>query len=99
MTSRVNGSSNAYSEARVSALRGQLPEPGFALLELSAQFFLGLGDPIRLKILEILLKGEKSVSDLVHFLGIQQGRWSNHLACLKWPPVGVSLPRRLMVAS
>ena len=40
----------------MSALRGQLPEPGFALLELSAQFFLGLGDPIRLKIIEILLK-------------------------------------------
>jgi len=43
-----------------------------------------LGDPTRLKILELLLEGEKSVTDLVQLLKIQQGRVSNHLACLKW---------------
>jgi len=68
----------------VSALRKLVPRQEFALLELSAKFFRGLGDPTRLKILEILLEGEKSVSDLVRRLGIQQGRVSNHLACLKW---------------
>ncbi|MCZ7625256.1 MAG: metalloregulator ArsR/SmtB family transcription factor [Candidatus Methylomirabilis sp.] len=68
----------------MSALRKQVPEREFALLELSAKFFRGLGDPTRLKILEILLNGEQSVSDLVRLLGIQQGRVSNHLACLKW---------------
>jgi len=68
----------------VSALRKQMPEQEFALLELSAKFFRGLGDPTRLKILELLLEGEKNVSDLVRCLGIQQGRVSNHLACLKW---------------
>jgi ArsR family transcriptional regulator, cadmium/lead-responsive transcriptional repressor len=68
----------------MSALRKLVPEQEFALLELSAKFFRGLGDPTRLKILEILLDGEQSVSDLVRLLGIQQGRVSNHLACLKW---------------
>lgn len=68
----------------MSALRKLVPEREFALLELSAKFFRGLGDPTRLKILEILLEREQSVSDLVRLLGIQQGRVSNHLACLKW---------------
>ena len=68
----------------MSALRKLVPEREFALLELSAKFFRGLGDPTRLKILELLLEGEKNVSDLVRCLGIQQGRVSNHLACLKW---------------
>ncbi len=68
----------------MSALRKLVPEREFALLELSAKFFRGLGDPTRLKILELLLDGEKNVSDLVRCLGIQQGRVSNHLACLKW---------------
>ncbi len=68
----------------MSALRKLVPRQEFALLELSAKFFRGLGDPTRLKILEILLEEEKSVSDLVRRLGIQQGRVSNHLACLKW---------------
>ena len=68
----------------MSALRKRVPEQEFAVLELSAKFFRGLGDPTRLKILDILLDGEQSVSDLVRLLGIQQGRVSNHLACLKW---------------
>lgn len=68
----------------MSALRQLLPQQEFALLELSAKFFRGLGDPTRLKILELLLNGEKSVTDLVQALGVQQGRVSNHLACLKW---------------
>ena len=68
----------------MSALRKLVPEREFAVLELSAKFFRGLGDPTRLKILEILLDSEQSVSDLVRLLGIQQGRVSNHLACLKW---------------
>ncbi len=68
----------------MSALRKLVPQQEFAFLELSAKFFRGLGDPTRLKILEVLLDGEESVSDLVRRLGIQQGRVSNHLACLKW---------------
>jgi DNA-binding transcriptional ArsR family regulator len=68
----------------MSALSKLVPRQEFTLLELSAKFFRALGDPTRLKILEMLLDGEKSVSELVRRLGIQQGRVSNHLACLKW---------------
>ncbi len=66
------------------ALKRSLPDDEYAQLELSAKFFRGLGDPTRLKILELLLEGEKNVSELVKALGVPQGRVSNHLACLKW---------------
>ncbi len=52
-------------------------------VELLAKFYRGLGDPTRLRILEYLLEGEKSVSELVDLIGSAQGRVSNHLACLR----------------
>lgn len=48
-----------------------------------ARFFRGLDDPTRVLILELLLSGEKPVSDLVELTGSPQGRVSNHLACLR----------------
>jgi DNA-binding transcriptional ArsR family regulator len=52
-------------------------------LELTTKFFRALGDPSRLKILDLLLQGEKNVGQLVELVGSSQGRVSNHLACLK----------------
>lgn len=52
--------------------------------ELYAKFFSGLANPTRFKIVEALLEGEKSVTDLVNTLGASQSQISNHLACLKW---------------
>ncbi|MBI2907673.1 MAG: winged helix-turn-helix transcriptional regulator [Chloroflexi bacterium] len=52
-------------------------------MEITAKFFRALGDPSRLKILDLLLDGEKNVGELVERLGSSQGRVSNHLACLK----------------
>lgn len=49
-----------------------------------ARFFRVLGDPIRLRILELLLDGPHTVSELVAALGVPQARVSNHLACLRW---------------
>lgn len=49
-----------------------------------ARFFRVLGDPTRLQILEALLDGERSVSELVALVDAPQSRVSNHLACLKW---------------
>ncbi len=49
-----------------------------------ARFFGGLHDATRLLILELLLNGEKSVSELVELLGSPQGRVSTHLSCLRW---------------
>ncbi len=53
--------------------------------DLVAKYFRGLGDPIRLRILELLREdGALSVGDLVERLGQPQPKVSNHLACLRW---------------
>jgi ArsR family transcriptional regulator, cadmium/lead-responsive transcriptional repressor len=53
--------------------------------ELLAKYFRGLGDPTRLRILELLLDhGELPVGTLVEQLGESQSKVSNHLACLRW---------------
>ena len=52
--------------------------------DLVAKYFRGLGDPIRLRILELLRsEGELSVGELVGRLGLAQPKVSNHLACLR----------------
>jgi DNA-binding transcriptional ArsR family regulator len=62
----------------------QLPEAP-ARSDLVAKYFRGLGDPIRLRILELLREGgELSVGELVERLGEPQPKVSNHLACLRW---------------
>ena len=53
--------------------------------DLVAKYFRGLGDPIRLRILELLRsEGELSVGELARRLGLPQPKISNHLACLRW---------------
>lgn len=53
--------------------------------DLVAKYFRGLGDPIRLRILELLrTEGELTVGQLVSRLAISQPKVSNHLACLRW---------------
>ncbi len=52
--------------------------------ELDARFFRGLGDPTRLRIVQLLLDGERTVSEIVRELGGLQGRISSHLMCLRW---------------
>jgi ArsR family transcriptional regulator, cadmium/lead-responsive transcriptional repressor len=53
--------------------------------DLVAKYFRGLGDPIRLRILEFLQReGELPVGALVGRLGLPQPKVSNHLACLRW---------------
>src|ERR687887_1915450 len=74
-------------EHPMSALRDspfQLPEQPLET-ELVAKYFRGLGEPTRLRILELLLaEGELSVGALVERLGEPQPKVSNHLACLRW---------------
>jgi len=53
--------------------------------DLVAKYFRGLGDPTRLRIIELLQsEGELAVGELVARLGISQPKVSNHLACLRW---------------
>ncbi len=50
---------------------------------IDAKFFQGLADPTRMAILELLLTGERNVTEIVDALGGSQSRISNHLACLR----------------
>ncbi len=62
----------------------RLPEILLAT-DLVAKYFRGLGDPSRLRILELLrAEGELSVGALVARLQLPQPKVSNHLACLRW---------------
>jgi DNA-binding transcriptional ArsR family regulator len=67
------------------------PRPPFVLSEaptepeLVGKYFRALGDPTRVRILELLDEhGELSVGELVERLGLSQPKVSNHLACLRW---------------
>jgi len=51
---------------------------------LTAKFFRALGDPTRLRILQLVLDEERNVTELVRLTGSPQGRVSSHLACLRW---------------
>jgi DNA-binding transcriptional ArsR family regulator len=50
----------------------------------SARLFRVLGNPTRLAIIELLLDGPRTVSELIERLGCSPSRVSNHLACLRW---------------
>lgn len=50
----------------------------------AARFFRVLGDATRLRILELLLAGPRTVSELAAAAGAPRARVSNHLACLRW---------------
>ncbi len=79
-------------------------QPPFAQTELTlarqdadlyARFFKVLGDPTRIRILQLLLEAPsegRTVSDLVEALGQPQGRISTHLGCLRW--CGLAQPSR-----
>ncbi len=71
---------------KASALETRPPQVREAL----SRYFRVLGDPTRLRILGALLEGERTVSELVEVLEVQQSRISNHLACLKWCRVAES---------
>jgi DNA-binding transcriptional ArsR family regulator len=68
------------SERSPFALSDSPTEP-----ELVGKYFRALGDPTRVRILELLREhGELSVGELVARLGQSQPKVSNHLACLRW---------------
>jgi ArsR family transcriptional regulator, cadmium/lead-responsive transcriptional repressor len=53
--------------------------------ELLAKYFRGLGDPTRLRVLQLLDEaGELSAGELVRRLDMPQATVSTHLGCLRW---------------
>ena len=61
----------------------QIPEQPLEA-DILAKYFRGFGEPTRLRILELLADGERSVGELASALGESQPKVSNHLACLRW---------------
>ena len=61
----------------------QLPEQPLEV-DIVAKYFRGFGDPTRLRILEALTDGERSVGELVELIDAPQPKVSSHLACLRW---------------
>jgi DNA-binding transcriptional ArsR family regulator len=52
--------------------------------DLLAKYFRVLGDPIRLRIIDLVRERERFVGELANLLGEPQPKVSNHLACLRW---------------
>ncbi len=52
--------------------------------DLVAKLLRTLGDPTRLRIIELLLDRPRYQKELVSEVGLSQGQVSNHLACLTW---------------
>ena len=53
------------------------------ITNVKARLFRGFGDPSRLKILESLSCGDKTVGRIVECTGLSQPNVSNHLSCLR----------------
>jgi DNA-binding transcriptional ArsR family regulator len=62
------------------------------VLRLQAELCKSMADPKRLQIIQELLSGEKSVSELAGILELKQSNTSQHLAVLR--RIGVITPRK-----
>jgi ArsR family transcriptional regulator len=63
-------------------VRGRASSPSL-LPAFKAEFFRALGHPVRIRILEVLVNGERSVQELQEALGLGQPVVSQHLASLR----------------
>lgn len=54
-----------------------------AVYQVKAEFFKTLGHPVRVRILELLKDGERSVGELQNALGLDSGGTSQHLGVLR----------------
>ncbi|MEU0118655.1 metalloregulator ArsR/SmtB family transcription factor [Streptomyces bobili] len=68
--------------APIPPVRDAAEEVPCTHLDTVAKFFRALADPTRLKLLEYILRGERTSADCVVYAGISQPRVSVHLSCL-----------------
>jgi ArsR family transcriptional regulator len=59
------------------------PMTNTPIYQLKAEFFKTLGHPARIRVLEVLREGERSVSDLVPDVGLEASHLSQQLAVLR----------------
>jgi ArsR family transcriptional regulator len=71
---------------------GDMPHRAEPITEVKATLFRVLGHPARVRILELLRDGERSVGALQAELGLDSGGTSQHLAALR--RIGVVVSRR-----
>ena len=64
----------------------------FEVLRLQAELCKSLSDPKRLRIIQELREGERTVSELSGILGLKQSNTSQHLAILR--KIGIIYPRK-----
>jgi DNA-binding transcriptional ArsR family regulator len=53
------------------------------LYQLKAEFFKTLGHPVRIRVLELLSEGERSVAEMLPEVGIEASHFSQQLAVLR----------------
>lgn len=53
------------------------------VIKLTAELFKTLGHPVRIKILHMLVDGEKCVCEMMEEIDIEQSNFSQHLGILK----------------
>jgi DNA-binding transcriptional ArsR family regulator len=58
------------------------PDSGCSHTDTVARFFRALSDPTRLRLLEFILRGERTSAECVEHAEISQPRVSVHLSCL-----------------
>src|SRR5579863_5126254 len=63
-------------------MRGE-PMTNTPIYQIKAEFFKTLGHPARIRVLEVLREGERSVSDLVPEVGLEASHLSQQLAVLR----------------
>lgn len=68
----------------VESIRPPFVLRDFSEIQILAKLFRGLGDSLRLRLLDAIAKRPLTVSELVVLSGAPQGRVSSHLACLRW---------------
>jgi DNA-binding transcriptional ArsR family regulator len=57
-----------------------MPRP---IYQVKADFFKTLGHPARIRVLEVLRDGERSVSEMIPLVGLEQSHLSQQLAVLR----------------
>ena len=62
------------------------------VLKMQAELCKSLSDPKRLRIIQELREGERTVSELAEILGVKQSNTSQHLAILR--KIGIISPRK-----
>jgi ArsR family transcriptional regulator len=61
----------------------RVPDPARPLAEVKAELFKALGHPARVRALEVLSEGERTVGELQSVIGIESSHLSQQLAVLR----------------